>query len=198
MKTREAKLEGATSAVEAKPEPDWRQEAVRFADIIARWRADEPIYRQKLLVIEGNFTKIAMGGGDPVAEAQKLKKESADRTEEARQADQRARSLIKEEVEKFQSRGGLVADYVERRQRAREILAIFIEALAPIGEMAKADQSETAALNKFIDDLHGKIAGPALQRATPRGISLPSVNLMEFARRDDLLGLLRQLHNNLR
>ena len=187
----------ATATAEA-TESNWQDEAAKLADVIARWRNEEPIYRQKLLVIEGNFTKLMMAGGDPVAEARQLKKESTERAEEARQADQRVRQLLKVEAEGFHHAGGLVADYAERRQRAREILGIFIEALAPLQEMGKADQVEAAEFNRFVDDLHAKVAGPAMPRVTPRGISLPSVNLMEFARRDDLLGLLRQLHNNLR
>ena len=191
------KQDVATATAEARTESSWREEAAKLADVVARWRAEEPIYTQKLLVIEANFTKLSMAGQDPAAEARKLKKESTERAEEARQADQRVRQLLKVEAEEFHHAGGLVADYAERRQRAREILGIFIEALAPLQEMGKADQVETAAFNKFVDDLHAKVAGPAMPRVTPRGISLPSVNLMEFARRDDLLGLLRQLYQRL-
>ena len=68
------KQDAATPAVEAKVESDWRQEAAALAELVARWRADEPVYRQKLLVIEGNFVKLTMEGKDPAAEAQKLKK----------------------------------------------------------------------------------------------------------------------------
>ena len=178
-------------------ESNWREEAAKLADIVAHWRADEPIYSQKLLVIEANFTKLSMVGQDPAAEGRKLTKEPTERAEEARHADVRLRELVKKQANEFQ-RGDLVAAYVQQRQRAREIAGILVEALAPLVEMGKTDKVETATWNQFVDGLHAKVAGPALPRVTSIGISLPSVNLGEFARSDDLLGLLRQLHNNLR
>ena len=186
------KQEATPPAVEAKAAADWQQEAAALAGLVAKWREDEPVIRQKLLVIESTFIQLTMSGRDPASEAQELKRQVAERAEEARLAGERLRRLVAGETEKL-AHADLIADFIERRQRAREIVQILLEVLEPLAGMEQIDKAETAARNKFVDGLQAKVGGPALPRFAARGISCPSVNLMEHARRDDLLGLLREL-----